>query len=61
MARFVGLAVSMLIGALLGLTVSYATVASQKPDSKQENLQVSADVTNANGDVSRVVLRYGNR
>jgi len=59
--RFAGLIVAMLIGVLLGVVVSYATVASLRPDAKQENLQVSADVTQAGGDVSRVVLRYGNR
>lgn len=61
MTRFVGVAVSMLVGALLGFVVTFATVSSQKPDAKQENLEVSADVTQAGGDVSRVVLRYGNR
>jgi hypothetical protein len=60
-ANVVGLVVAVLIGALLGLTVGLATVASQKPDAKQENMQVSSDVTQAGGDVSRVVLRYGSR
>jgi hypothetical protein len=61
MARFVGLAVAVFVGALLGLTIAFATVATQKPDAKQENMEVSADVRDAGGDVSRVVLRYGNR
>ncbi len=61
MARFVGLAVSMLVGAALGLVVTFAMVSTQKPDAKQENLEVSAEVAAANNDPSKVVLRYGNR
>lgn len=61
MGKIAGVAVSVLVGVLLGVTVGLATVATQKPDAKQENLQVSSDVTKAGGDVSRVVLRYGNR
>ena len=61
MIRFAGLIVSVLVGALLAVTVAFATVSNQRPDAKQENLQVSPDVTQAGGDVSRVVLRYGNR
>jgi len=61
MAKFAGLIVSVVVGALLAVTVSYATVATQKPDAKQENLEVSPDVTQAGGDVSKVVLRYGSR
>lgn len=61
MARYLGLIVSVVVGGLLAVAVSFATVASQKPDAKQENLTVSADVSQAGGDVSRVVLRYGNR
>jgi len=60
-AKLAGLVVSVLVGALLGLTVGFATVATQRPDAKTENMQVSPDVTQAGGDVSRVVLRYGSR
>lgn len=60
-AKVAGLVVAALIGGLLGLTVGFATVATQRPDAKQENMQVSPNVTQAGGDVSRVVLRYGSR
>ena len=53
MAKLLGLVVAIVIGGLLAVTVNYATVATQKPDAKQENLQVP--------DVSKVVLRYGSR
>jgi len=59
--KVAGIAVSVLVGLLLGVTVGLAAVATERPDAKQENLQVSPDVTKAGDDVSRVVLRYGNR
>jgi hypothetical protein len=52
---------AVLVGAVLAVTVTYATVATQKPDAKKSNLEVSADVQQAGGDVSKVVLRYGSR
>ncbi|HEY0637107.1 MAG TPA: hypothetical protein VGD67_05635 [Pseudonocardiaceae bacterium] len=61
MAKFLGVVIAAVVGAVLAVAVSYATVATQKPDAKQENLQVSADVTQAGGDPAKVVLRYGNR
>ena len=61
MGKVAGIAVSVLVGLLLGVTVGLAAVATERPDAKQENLQVSPDVTKAGDDVSRVVLRYGNR
>jgi hypothetical protein len=59
--KVAGIAVSVLVGLLLGVTVGLAAVANEKPDAKQENLQVSPDVTQAGNDVSQVVLRYGSR
>jgi len=59
--KFLGLVLAVFIGGALAVTVSYATVATQKPDAKQENLDVPADVTEAQGDPFKVVLRYGNR
>lgn len=60
-ARVLGLVVAVIVGAVLAVTVAYATVATQKPDAKKSNLEVSADVQQAGGDVSKVVLRYGGR
>lgn len=59
--KVVGIFGSVLVGLLLGVTVGLAAVATQKPDAKQENMQVSPDVTQAGDDVSQVVLRYGSR
>ena len=53
MAKLLGLVVAIVIGGLLAVTVNYATVATQKPDAKQENLQVPADVTQAGGRAPR--------
>ena len=61
MAKVLGPVVSVLVGALLAVVVVYATVATLRPDAKQENLQTSSEVTQAGGDVSRVILRYGSR
>ena len=61
MAKVVGIVVSVLVGALLGVIVGLTTVATQRPDAKQENLQVSSSVRQAGDDASQVVLRYGNR
>jgi hypothetical protein len=60
-AKLLGIVVALLIGGVLAVSVSYATVATQKPDAKAENTKVADDVTEANGDVAKVVLRYGNR
>jgi len=59
--KVAGIAVSVLVGVLLGVTVGLAAVETQRPDAKQENLQVSPDVTQAGDDVSQVVLHYGSR
>lgn len=61
MAKLVGVVVSALVGMVLAVTVAYAAVANLKPDADQANLEVSAEVKQAGGDVSRVVLRYGSR
>jgi hypothetical protein len=60
-AKVAGIVVSVLVGALLGAVVGLTAVSTQRPDAKPENLQVSSNVTQAGGDASQVVLRYGNR
>ena len=61
MAKLLGIVVALLVGGVLAVSVSYATVATQRPDAKAENTKVSDEVTQANGDVSKVVLKYGRR
>lgn len=59
--KVIGFLVAGLVGALLGVTVSLATVATQRPDAKAENTEVPADVQQAGGDLGKVILVYGNR
>lgn len=60
MTKALGLLVAVVVGALLGVTVSLATVATQRPDAKDENTTQPTDVAEA-GDVGKVILVYGNR
>lgn len=61
MARAIGLLVAAVVGGLLAVTVSYATVATQRPDAKAENTRQAQDVQDAGGDPVKVVLVYGRR
>jgi hypothetical protein len=60
-ARAIGLLVAAFVGGLLAFTVSYATVATQRPDAKAENTTQAEDVQRAGGDPTKVVLVYGRR
>lgn len=61
MGKLAGVAIALVIGALLGFGTAAALVATQKPDAKAENTSVSEDVAQAGNDPAKVVLRYGNR
>ena len=61
MARAIGVLVAAVVGGLLAVTVSYAAVATQRPDAKAENTEQPQDVQDAGGDPAKVVLVYGNR
>lgn len=61
MSRAIGLLVAIVVGGLLGFTVAYAAVATQRPDAKAENTSQPQDVLDAGGDPVEVVLVYGSR
>lgn len=61
MTKLLGIVVAVLVGVLLAMGVSFATVATQKPDAKTENTKVADDVQQAGGDATKVVLKYGRR
>ena len=61
MARLIGLLVAIVVGGVLAVTVSYATVATQRPDAKAENTSQPQDVADAGGNPVQVVLVYGKR
>jgi hypothetical protein len=60
-AKAIGLLVAVVVGGVLGVTVAYATVATQRPDAKPENTSQPQDVLDAGGDPVEVVLVYGRR